>query len=74
MKVLADPNSWLNDLVSVAEAAEILDMDPSNVRRMIAAGKIAAYKFSPRTTVVSKKQLETIVKSNAGRPRKVWEF
>lgn len=49
-------------LVSVAEAAEILGVNPKTLRRWIAAGRLEAYRVGPRALRVDLDELLAVAK------------
>lgn len=59
------------NFVSVKEAAEIIGCTDSNVRRMIAAGSLAAVRLTERAYAVRMDSAQKAAKnpSSTGRPR-----
>lgn len=48
-------------LVTIADAADHIGMNPKTVRRYIAAGRITAYRVGPRAVRVDLNELETML-------------
>ena len=55
MHTLAD------DLLTVAEAAALLRVDPSTIRRWIRAGNVAAYRVGPRRLALKRADLADLL-------------
>lgn len=53
---------------TVSEAATILGVDPSQVRRYIRDGLLAAIEVNSRLKLVAKKDVERFVRPKLGRP------
>lgn len=62
-----------NDLLTVAQVAELLDMSAGAVRKAINQGRLPAVRFSPRVMLIRRNEAEhyrTKPKGAGGRPRK----
>ncbi|MDV8000764.1 helix-turn-helix domain-containing protein [Rhodococcus sp. IEGM 1408] len=49
-------------LVSIASAAEVLDVHPKTVRRYISAGRLTAYRLGTRTLRVDAAEVEAFAR------------
>ena len=49
-------------LVSLSKAAAYLDTSPRSVRRAIAEGRLAGYRFGPRTLRVDLNEIEAVLR------------
>ncbi len=61
------------DVMSVAQAAESLGIDPDAIHRQSALGKIELIRLGPRTVVIRREEVERYRRENLGRrgrPRK----
>ncbi|AKC38489.1 DNA binding domain-containing protein [Mycolicibacterium phlei] len=48
-------------LISIAEAADRLDVCPRTIRRYIAAGRLTAYRIGPRLIKIDPNELEHLL-------------
>lgn len=58
------------DTITTREAASIIGVDDSQVRRYIRAGLLPAFRFGPRLWVIRRKDAEKFPKQSRGRPAK----
>lgn len=48
-----------DDLISVSDAAKILDITPRMVRYLIRQGELSGYKLTPRAWALSRHEVES---------------
>ncbi len=60
-----------NNLITVSEAATILDICPQGVRRHIASGTLPAKRYGKRMLLLQRTDVENFQKRPSGRPRKM---
>lgn len=60
----------MSNFATIAEAAEILGVTTSGIRRMIMTGRLKAERIGNRILVIRRDDLVGMKRSNAGRPRK----
>ncbi len=61
-----------DDLLTVAQAAELLQMQPRSVRQAIAQGRLTAQRFGPKATMIRRAEVEryrSAERHAGGRPR-----
>ena len=58
-------SEYLNDLITLAEAAELLRTTEAALRHWVKQGKVRAYALSPRQLVFRKSELEAFLISAA---------
>jgi excisionase family DNA binding protein len=49
-------------LVSLSKAAAYLDTSPRTIRRAIAEGRLAGYRFGPRTLRVDLNEIDDVIR------------
>ncbi len=62
-----------DDLLTVAQAAELLQMQPHSVRQAIRQGRLKAEAFGPKATMLRRAEVEryrSAERHAGGRPRK----
>jgi hypothetical protein len=58
------------DLLTVAEAAALLDLDPSMIRRYIRRGLIPIIDYGPHARLIEPAALKKLKRNPVGQPRK----
>jgi excisionase family DNA binding protein len=57
--------------ITVAEAARYCSLSESSLRRLIAAGRLSAYRPGVRRTLLSVEQLDAYMQASAAAPQSV---
>ncbi len=52
------------ELMTVNEAAEMLSVHPSHVRRMARAGDLESRRTTPRKTMITRASIEALINEN----------
>lgn len=58
-----------SELLTIAEAAELVKVDPSTIRRWIKSGRLHALRPGPRTVRLRRSEIE-----GEQRPRRAWRY